>query len=81
MNLVERAKAPTPKFFRVLRSVGLGLLTLSGVIMTAPVGIPVAVVTVAGYAAVVGGVLSAVSQMTVDHEDFPRFAKDDQAET
>jgi uncharacterized membrane protein HdeD (DUF308 family) len=68
MNIVERAKAPTPKFFRILRSVGLGLLALSGTILTAPIAIPVAIVTVAGYAAVVGGVLSAVSQITVNHE-------------
>jgi uncharacterized membrane protein HdeD (DUF308 family) len=66
MNLIERAKSPTPKFFRVLRSIGLALLTISGSVIAAPVALPVAVVAVAGYVAVAGGVLSAVSQMTVD---------------
>jgi uncharacterized membrane protein HdeD (DUF308 family) len=66
MNLVERAKSPTPKFFRVLRSIGLALLAISGSVIAAPVVLPVAVVTVAGYVAVAGGVISAVSQMTVD---------------
>jgi uncharacterized membrane protein HdeD (DUF308 family) len=66
MNVVERAKAPTPKFFRVLRSIGLGLLAISGSLLAAPVALPVAVVTVAGYLAVAGGVISAVSQLTVD---------------
>lgn len=66
MNIVERAKSPTPKFFRVLRSIGLALLAISGTVIAAPVALPVAVVTVAGYVAVAGGVLSAVSQMTVD---------------
>lgn len=66
MNLVERAKSPTPKFFRVLRSIGLAILAISGSVIAAPVALPVAVVTVAGYAAVVGGVISAVSQITVD---------------
>jgi uncharacterized membrane protein HdeD (DUF308 family) len=66
MNLIERAKAPTPKFFRVLRSIGLALLAISGSVIAAPVALPVAVVTVAGYVAVAGGVISAVSQMTVD---------------
>jgi uncharacterized membrane protein HdeD (DUF308 family) len=66
MNLIERAKAPTPKFFKILRAVGLALLTISGSIITAPVALPVAVVTVAGYVAVAGGVISAVSQITVD---------------
>jgi len=66
MNLVERAKSPTPKFFRVLRSIGLALLAISGSVIAAPVALPVAVVTVAGYLAVAGGVISAVSQITVD---------------
>lgn len=66
MNIVERAKSPTPKFFKVLRSIGLALLAISGSVIAAPVTLPVAVVTVAGYVAVAGGVISAVSQMTVD---------------
>lgn len=66
MNLVERAKAPTPKFFKILRTVGLALLAVSGSIVAAPVALPAVVVTAAGYAAVAGGVLSAVSQITVD---------------
>lgn len=66
MNILERAKAPTPKLFKILRTVGMALLAVSGTILTAPVSLPVVVVTVAGYAAVAGGVLSAVSQITVD---------------
>jgi uncharacterized membrane protein HdeD (DUF308 family) len=66
MNVVERAKAPTPKFFKVLRTIGLALLAVSGSIVAAPVALPAVVVTVAGYAAVAGGVLSAISQITVE---------------
>jgi uncharacterized membrane protein YeiH len=65
MNLIERAKAPIPKFFRILRSVGLALLAISGSVIAAPVALPAVVVSVAGYVAVAGGVISAVSQMTV----------------
>ena len=75
MNVVERAKAPTPKFFKVLRTIGLALLAVSGSIVAAPVALPAVVVTVAGYAAVAGGVISAVSQITVD--DTLRQAQDD----
>ena len=64
MKIVERIKAPTPKFFKILRSVGLALLAISGTIVAAPIVLPVTVVTVAGYMAVAGGVISAVSQMT-----------------
>ena len=76
MNLVERAKAPTPKFFRILRSIGLALLAISGTVIAAPVVLPATVVTVAGYMAVAGGVISAVSQVTVE-DDILRKAQDD----
>jgi uncharacterized membrane protein HdeD (DUF308 family) len=66
MKLVERVKSPTPKFFRILRAIGLALLALSGSVIAAPVVLPVAVVSIAGYIAVAGGVISAVSQITVD---------------
>ena len=68
MNIVERAKAPTPKFFKILRSIGLALLGISGSIVAAPVVLPAAVVTAAGYVAVAGGVISAISQITVNDE-------------
>ena len=68
MNLIERAKAPTPKFFRILRSIGLALLAISGTVIAAPVVLPVVIVSVAGYMAVAGGVITAVSQMTVGEE-------------
>ena len=64
MTIVDRAKAPTPKFFRILRSIGLALLTISGTIIAAPVVLPIALVSAAGYVAVAGGVISAISQLT-----------------
>ena len=66
MNVVNRAKAPTPKFFKILRTIGLALLGISGSVIAAPVALPAAVVTAAGYIAIAGGVMSAVSQVTVD---------------
>ena len=68
MNLLDRAKAPTPKFFRILRTVGLTMLAVSGSVLAAPVALPAAVVSVAGYLAVAGGVISAVSQVTTTLE-------------
>lgn len=64
MNVVQRAKAPTPSFFKKLRNIGLVLAAVSTAILTAPVALPVAIVTAAGYVAVAGGVISAVSQIT-----------------
>ena len=66
MNVVDRAKAPTPKFFKILRSIGLVIAAVGGAVITAPVALPSIVVSVAGYMVVAGGVISAVSQVTVD---------------
>ena len=41
-------------------------MAISGSVIAAPVVLPAAVVSVAGYMAVAGGVITAVSQMTVD---------------
>ena len=76
MNIVERIKAPTPKFFKILRSIGLALLGISGTIVAAPIVLPATVVTVAGYLAVAGGVVSAVSQVAIP-EEILREARDD----
>ncbi|MFZ2906266.1 MAG: hypothetical protein WAZ98_08695 [Cyclobacteriaceae bacterium] len=68
MKLKERLQAPTPKFFRVLRNIGIALAAAGGVILTAPISLPVAVVTLGGYLTVAGGVMTAVSQSAVDGE-------------
>lgn len=66
MTILERAQAPTPEFFRVLRTIGLALLAAGAAVVAGPVAVPAAVATVAGYLTVAGGVLAAVSQVTVD---------------
>ena len=66
MNIIDRAQAPTPKFFRVLRSVGLVIAAAGAAILTAPVALPAAIVTVGSYLTVAGSVLSTISQVTVD---------------
>jgi len=66
MNIIKRAKAPTPKFFKVLRNIGLVIATVGGTILATPVTLPVVITTIGGYLAVVGGVVSAVSQLTTE---------------
>ena len=68
-KIIERAQAPTSKFFKVLRNVGLALAAIGGTILTAPLSLPVVVTTIAGYMAVAGGVVSAVSQLTTQQDD------------
>lgn len=68
MTIRKRAVAPTPKFFKVLRTIGLVLVAVGGSILTAPIALPVIVTSVGGYLVVAGGVASAVSQLTVADE-------------
>lgn len=68
MNIIDRLKAPTPKFFRILRNVGLGLAAAGGVIIASPIAVPAIVVTIGGYLIVAGSVATAVSQAVTENE-------------
>ena len=70
-TIIERATAPTPTFFKVLRTIGMALATVGGIVLTAPIALPVIVTTIGGYITVAGGVLSAVSQLTVEKDEQP----------
>jgi len=63
-QIINRAKAPMPKFFKVLRNIGLIMAGVGTVLLTAPVALPAAVVTIGGYLMTAGGVATAVSQFT-----------------
>lgn len=69
MNVIQRVNAPTPKFFKVLRNIGLSLAAVGGTILAAPVALPILVSSIGGYMAVSGGVLSAISQLTTPNDD------------
>ncbi len=68
MKLIDRLKAPTPKFFRVLRNVGVGLAAAGGILVASPIAIPAIVVTIGGYMIVAGSVATAVSQAVTTSE-------------
>ncbi|MGV7106925.1 hypothetical protein [Flavobacterium sp. U410] len=67
-NIVNRVSAPTPKFFKVFRTIGLALAAVGGTILAAPVALPVVVTTIGGYVAVAGSVLTAASQLTIPND-------------
>ncbi len=66
LSFGERIKAPTPKFFRVLRTVGIVIGAIGGAIVAAPLALPAIVTTIAGYLVTVGTVAAVISQTTVD---------------
>jgi hypothetical protein len=67
-NIIQRVNAPTPKFFKKLRNIGLTVAAIAGTIIAAPVALPAVVVKVAGYLVVAGGVLGGASQTAVEGE-------------
>tara|TARA_R110002051_G_scaffold325627_1_gene429538 strand:+ start:1215 stop:1457 length:243 start_codon:yes stop_codon:yes gene_type:complete len=78
MNIVERYKKPTPKFFKTLRNIGIALATAGGAIIAAPISMPAIVVTIATYMTVAGTVATAVSQAVVtDNENEETDENDD----
>ena len=66
MTVIERVKAPTPKFFKILRTIGLALAAAGGAILASPIALPAGLVAAAGYVILAGGVVTAVSQTAVD---------------
>ena len=67
-KIVNRATAPTPKFFKVLRTIGLALAAVGGTIIAAPIALPAIVSTIGGYLTIAGGVLTATSQLTTTND-------------
>jgi hypothetical protein len=65
MNLFQRLGSPSPKFFKNLQNIGLILGAISGAVMIAPVALPAALVTFAGYCFVGSAVLATVSKLPV----------------
>ena len=68
MNFIDRLKAPTPKFFKILRNIGLGLAAAGGVIVASPIAVPAIIITIGGYLIVAGSVATAISQAVTTTE-------------
>ncbi|WP_124642914.1 hypothetical protein [Amniculibacterium aquaticum] len=70
LNLISRVQEPTPKWFRIVRNIGLALSAVGGVLVAAPVTLPAAVVSVGGYLLLGGSIIGAVSQTAVSAEEY-----------
>jgi len=68
MEILKRIKAPTPKFWKKVRTLMITVGTISGVILataaTGGLAIPAAMVTIATYGATIGVVGTSLAQMT-----------------
>lgn len=69
MSIAQRWSAPTPKFWKRVQKIAITIGAIAGVIVAAPITLPVAVVTVASYAITVGTVAATLSQLTVESNE------------
>lgn len=69
LNLIERVTAPTPKWFKIIRTIGIALTAVGGAIIAAPVALPAALVTVAGYVMLGGTVATAIAQTAMQTDN------------
>ncbi len=65
MDLIDRARAPTPRFFRTLRNIGITVAGIGGALLASPVVLPALLIQIAGYLTVAGTVITTVSQVSV----------------
>ena len=75
LHLFQRILAPTPKWFKIVRNIGLALASVGGIIVASPIALPAGLVSVAGYLVLGGSIISAVSQTGVASEEEPHQKK------
>lgn len=69
MSIRKRWSAKTPKFWKRVQKIAITLGAVAGVLVAAPITLPAAVVTVAGYAITAGTVAATLSQLTVENNE------------
>ena len=68
-TIKERWKAKTPKFWKKVQRIGLVAGALGAALLAAPIALPAALITGAGYLVAVGGVTATLSQLTVENPE------------
>lgn len=68
-TIKQRWNAKTPKFWKKVQRFGIVAGALGAALLAAPVALPTAIITGAGYLVAVGGVTATLSQLTVDDSE------------
>jgi ABC-type protease/lipase transport system fused ATPase/permease subunit len=66
MELRKRWSSKTPKFWKKVQKIGIVVGAIGTVILTAPISLPVGLVSVGGYLVTAGGITAAISQLTIE---------------
>lgn len=65
LSLLDRVALPSPTFWKKVSAVGKAIGGLGLVLVAAPVALPAAVMTAAGYLVLVGSLTAGLSALTV----------------
>ena len=66
LSLLDRVALPSPTFWRKVSAIGKAIGGLGLVLVSAPVALPAAVVSVAGYLVLAGSLTAGLSALTVE---------------
>lgn len=65
-ELIDRWDAKTPSFWKKVQRIGIVAGAVGTILITAPVSLPVTLVTAGGYLVTAGGITAALAQLTKD---------------
>ena len=68
LSLVQRVLAPTPSFFKKIRTIGLVMGVVGAALLASPVALPAVVGTIGGYLVLGGSIITSVAQTAVKDE-------------
>ena len=68
LTLAQRVMAPTPSFFKKVRTIGIVLGLIGGALLASPVALPAAIATIGGYLALAGSIVTGIAQTAVGKE-------------
>jgi len=64
MSLKERWQSKTPTFWKKVQRIGVACGIVGAAIVSAPIALPAAIVSVSGYLIVAGSLTATLSQLT-----------------
>ena len=68
-TIKERWNAKTPKFWKKVQRIGIVAGTVGAILLAAPVALPAAIITGAGYLVAIGGATATLSQLTFENHE------------
>lgn len=69
LSLADRLQAPTPKFFKKVRAIGITLGAIGTALVSSGVELPASITNIGGYLITAGAVIAAVTATTVDYKE------------